>query len=103
MGCGMNRNEIGTMSWFRECGGNLTVKSKLSLLSKVLVPSMSGFLKTSARLGKKKNIALEKIPFPDSAAVKMHWKRLKAVHLPVSFNIRFEPTFGERVWVMPIT
>jgi len=74
----MNRNEIGSMSWFRECGGNLTVKSKLSLLSKVLVPSMSGFLKTSARLGKRKNVTLEKIPFPDSSAVKVALEEIES-------------------------
>lgn len=74
----MNKNEIGTMSWFRESGGNLTTKSKLSLLSKVLVPSMSGFLKTTARLGKRKTVSFEQIPFPDSAAVKIALEEIES-------------------------
>lgn len=74
----MTRNEIGSMSWFRECGGNLTVKSKLSLLSKVLVPSMSGFLKTSAHIGRNKSVALEQIPFPDSSAVKVALEEIES-------------------------
>lgn len=74
----MNKNEIGSMSWFRETGGDLNVKSKLSLLSKVLVPSMSGFLKTTAHLGKNKRIAFESIPFPDSAAVKIAMEEIES-------------------------
>ena len=74
----MKKKEIGSMTWFRESGGNLTLKSKLSLLSKVLLPSMSGFLKTTARLGKKKNVSFEEIPFPDSAAVKIALEEIES-------------------------
>lgn len=74
----MNKNEIGSMAWFRESGGNLTIKSKLSLLSKVLVPSMSGFLKTTAHIGRKKRVSFEEIPFPDSAAVKIALEEIES-------------------------
>lgn len=69
---------IGSMAWFREHGGNLTLKSKLSLLSQVLAPSMSGFLKTQLRMGKKKPINLDEIPFPDSAAVKVALEEIES-------------------------
>lgn len=89
----MTSNQIGTMSWLKESGGNLTVKSRLSLLSKVLVPSMSGFLKMNIRYGKRKNVSFDDIPFPDSAAVKIALEEIESCASPSVLEHSFRTYF----------
>lgn len=62
--------KIGSIAWLRETSGKLTLKSRLSLLSEVLVPSMSTFLKMKVQSGRNKPLSLEDISIPDSQAVK---------------------------------
>jgi hypothetical protein len=89
----MSNNKIGSMSWFRESGGDLTIKSRLVLLSKVLVPSMASFLKANIHYGKRKKISFDDIPLPDSAAVKIALQEIESCATPSVFEHSFRTYF----------
>lgn len=89
----MKNNKIGSMSWFRQSGGSLTVKSRLSLLSKVLVPSMTGFLKTKVHYGKNRNVSFDDIPLPDSASVKIALQEIESCASPSVLQHSFRTYF----------
>lgn len=65
----MKTLNIGTFAWAKETGGQLTFKTKIALLARVLAPSMHGMLRTLTRSGKDASLRLDEIKIPDSAAI----------------------------------
>src|SRR5690606_5984042 len=64
-----------------------------ALLSKVLLPSMTGFFKTNIHYGKNRTISLDEIPFPDSTAVKTALDEIESCASPSVLEHSFRTYF----------
>lgn len=63
-------DRIGSIAWLRATEGKLTLKSRLKLMKEVLTPAILDVTRSLLHIGKNTQIDLEKIPLPDTAAVK---------------------------------